>query len=123
MQTPAQPAQTASTPQNSPPTAATTAAPPGLAPASPAASARGRSVARIAGITLALVLGIVALVSGWRWVNYRWRHSITEDAFIEAHIVNIAPQSVSGHLVRVSVEENDRVELGQVLAEIDPVPY
>jgi multidrug resistance efflux pump len=39
------------------------------------------------------------------------------------HIVNIAPQSVSGHLVRVVVEENDRVEQGQVLAEIDPVPY
>jgi membrane fusion protein (multidrug efflux system) len=50
-------------------------------------------------------------------------HSITDDAFVEAHIVNIAPQSVSGHLVRYYVEENDRVEQGQVLAEIDPVPY
>jgi membrane fusion protein (multidrug efflux system) len=48
---------------------------------------------------------------------------MTEDAFVEAHIVNIAPQTVSGHLVRCSVEDNDYVQQGQVLAEIDPVPY
>jgi membrane fusion protein (multidrug efflux system) len=59
----------------------------------------------------------------WLWWSYRSTHSITEDAFVEAHIVNIAPQSVSGHLVRFLVEENDRVDQGQVLAEIDPVPY
>ena len=48
---------------------------------------------------------------------------MTDDAFVEAHIVNVAPQTVSGRIVRVFVEENDRVEQGQVLAEIDPVPY
>jgi membrane fusion protein (multidrug efflux system) len=57
------------------------------------------------------------------WLYHRLTHSITDDAFIEAHIVNIAPQTVSGHLVRFLAEENDRVEQGQVLAEIDPVPY
>jgi membrane fusion protein (multidrug efflux system) len=57
------------------------------------------------------------------WWTYRLHHSITDDAFVEAHIVNIAPQAVSGHLVRYLVEENDRVEPGQVLAEIDPVTY
>jgi membrane fusion protein (multidrug efflux system) len=57
------------------------------------------------------------------WWSDRLSHSITEDAFVEAHIVNIAPQTVSGHLVRFHVMENDRVEHGQPLAEIDPVPY
>jgi membrane fusion protein (multidrug efflux system) len=57
------------------------------------------------------------------WWSYRLSHSITEDAFVEAHIVNIAPQTVSGHVVRFLVEENDKVEQGEVLAEIDPVPY
>ena len=57
------------------------------------------------------------------WWTYRLHRSITDDAFVEAHIINIAPQAVSGHLVRFLVEENDRVEQGQVLAEIDPVPY
>jgi membrane fusion protein (multidrug efflux system) len=54
---------------------------------------------------------------------HRLTHSITDDAFIEAHIVNIAPQTVSGHLVRFLAEDNDRVEQGQLLAQIDPVPY
>jgi membrane fusion protein (multidrug efflux system) len=66
------------------------------------------------------VLVIFLAISWW---SYRLTHSITEDAFVEAHIVNIAPQTVSGHIVRFLVEENDKVEQGQVLAEVDPVPY
>jgi membrane fusion protein, multidrug efflux system len=57
------------------------------------------------------------------WLFYRFTHSITDDAFVEAHIVNVAPQSVSGHLVRFLVDENDRVEQGQVISEIDPITY
>jgi membrane fusion protein, multidrug efflux system len=57
------------------------------------------------------------------WWSFRLSHSITEDAFVEAHIVNIGPQAVSGHLVRFLVQENDRVEKDQLFAEIDPVPY
>ena len=70
-----------------------------------------------------IALAIVALIVLCFWWSYRRNHSITEDAFVEAHIVNLAPQSVSGHLVRFFVEENDRVEEGQILAEIDTVPY
>jgi membrane fusion protein (multidrug efflux system) len=71
------------------------------------------------------LLGVAVLVGvfGWPWWAARQTHSITEDAFVEAHIVNVAPQSVSGHVVRFLVEENERVDQGQVLAEIDPVPY
>src|SRR5207249_4836699 len=50
-------------------------------------------------------------------------HSTTDDAFVEAHIVNVAPEMVSGRIVRFLVEENDTVEQGQVLAETEPVHY
>jgi membrane fusion protein (multidrug efflux system) len=70
-----------------------------------------------------LALAGLAIFLAYTWWSYRQTHSITEDGFVEAHIVNVAPQTVSGHLVRFLVEENDRVEQGQVLAEIDPVPY
>ena len=50
-------------------------------------------------------------------------NSITDDAFVEAHIVNVTPEMVSGRIVRFLVEENDHVEQGQVLAEIEPVHY
>jgi membrane fusion protein (multidrug efflux system) len=70
-----------------------------------------------------VVLAALALAFAWSWWSYRQTHSITEDAFVEAHIVNVAPQTVSGHIVRFLVEENDKLEQGQVLVEIDPVPY
>jgi membrane fusion protein (multidrug efflux system) len=73
-----------------------------------------------------LVLGaaaIAAVPSAAEWVSFRRGHSLTDDAFIEAHIVNVAPESVSGRVVRFTADENDRVEAGQVLAVIDPTSY
>ena len=78
---------------------------------------------RLLWIGLLLALAGLAIPLVYAWWSDRSTHSITDDAFVEAHIVNIAPQTVSGHLVRFYAEEDDRVEQGQVLAEIDPVPY
>jgi membrane fusion protein (multidrug efflux system) len=71
----------------------------------------------------ALGVAIIAPYVGIHWWNYRLSHSITDDAFVEAHIVNVAPQSVAGHLVRFLVDEDERVEAGQLLAEIDQTSY
>jgi membrane fusion protein (multidrug efflux system) len=92
------------------------------APAAPPAPRQHR-LFRLLGLGGLLALAVLVIFLAIAWWSYRLTHSITEDAFVEAHIVNIAPQTVSGHLVRFLVEENDRVEQGQVLAEIDPVPY
>src|SRR5436189_227291 len=54
----------------------------------------------------AIVLG----VAGFHWLTFRLSHSITADAFVEAHIVNVAPEMVSGRIVRFRVDENDHVE-------------
>jgi membrane fusion protein (multidrug efflux system) len=68
-------------------------------------------------------VAIVAACFGIYWWTYRVSHSITEDAFVEAHIVNVAPEMVSGRIVSFDVEENERVEQGRVLAEIEPIHY
>jgi membrane fusion protein (multidrug efflux system) len=73
-------------------------------------------------VTVALIL-LVVTPFAVSWIVYRYTHSITDDAFVETHVVNIAPQEVSGHLVRYLVQEHDQVAAGQLLAEIDPVPY
>ena len=52
---------------------------------------------------------------------YRFTTSMTNDAFVETHIVHLAPQE-SGILTGVLVEERDTVKAGQLLAQIDPVP-
>lgn len=102
---------------------ATDAAPirPTPAPA-PGRAWRPRLV-RILAMVALLVAVIAAIPAAWSWVRYRRAHSLTDDAFVEAHIINVAPQLVSGRIVRFLVDENDRVEPGQVLAEIDPTPY
>ncbi len=90
--------------------------------ATPPAGHQERPYSRLVRFGGPAALVVVALLALCFWFHRR-NHSITEDAFVEAHIVNLAPQSVSGHLVRFVVEENDRVEQGQILAEIDPVSY
>src|SRR5712692_7322720 len=72
------------------------------------------------GLGVLVVLAVLGYFA-YSWWSFRASHSITDDAFVEAHIVNIAPQSVAGHIVRFLVDENERVESGQLLAEIDPV--
>jgi membrane fusion protein, multidrug efflux system len=113
-----------STTQTAPPQPAPAAAP--TAPPAPPPQAARTWSKTLRGLILALILLAVVAAGvpfAYEWVQYRRSHSITDDAFVEAHIVNIAPQTVSGHIVRFLVEENDRVEQGQVVAEIDPVAY
>jgi membrane fusion protein (multidrug efflux system) len=76
-------------------------------------------------VALALLVAAVAvgLPFAMTWFEYRRTHSITDDAFVEAHIVNVAPQLVSGRIIRFLAEENDSVSQGQVIAELDPIPY
>lgn len=97
-------------------------APPG-SPPGPAPSPPKPRLARWFAWCAAAGTAIAALYLGIHWWTYRLSHSVTDDAFVEAHIVNVAPEMVSGRLVRFLVEENDRVEQGQVLAEIEPVHY
>jgi membrane fusion protein, multidrug efflux system len=73
-------------------------------------------------LRLAAVAAVIAPLAV-AWLIHRWTHSITDDAFVETHIVNIGPQQVSGHLVHFLVQEHDVVAAGQLLVEIDPVPY
>ena len=73
----------------------------------------------VALLALVLVVGFFL----FRWVVDRLTTSETDDAFVEGHIVNIAPEMVSGHILRYLVEENDAVKQGDLLAEIDPTNY
>ncbi len=82
-----------------------------------------QSLLRAFGIVGAISLAVLALVLIIRWWQFRLSHSLTDDAFVEAHIINLAPETVSGRIVRVFADEGDRVEQDQVLAEIDATPY
>src|SRR5260370_5024124 len=94
-----------------------------VAPLVPAPSRRLPRLLRWAVWCAAAGIAIVAAYFGILWWSYRVSHCITDDAFVEAHIVNVAPEMVSGRLVRFLVDENELVAQGQVLAEVEPVHY
>ena len=50
------------------------------------------------------------------------RNPQTDDAEVFANLIGIAPE-VSGRIIRISVKDNQFVRQGELLFEIDPVPY
>ena len=46
----------------------------------------------------------------------------TDDAYVNSYVTFVAPR-VAGQAARVLVEDNNRVEKGDVLVELDPEPY
>jgi membrane fusion protein (multidrug efflux system) len=69
----------------------------------------------------AAVVGTAALAGGTTWFLTRNIES-TDDAFIEANVVQVAPQ-VGGVVAAVHFSDNQWVEAGQLLVEIDPRDY
>ncbi len=71
-----------------------------------------------------LLLGVLLLIVAgvyFIWSHYSVRES-TDNAQIEGHIYMVNAR-VGGTILRINVEENQRVEAGTVLAEIDPRDY
>jgi membrane fusion protein, multidrug efflux system len=80
----------------------------------PAHANRGKLVA------LAIVgIALVASVYAWRRSA---THPSTDDASIDADVVHIAA-SVGGRIVKIAVTENSLVHRGDLLFQIDPLPY
>lgn len=46
----------------------------------------------------------------------------TDDAFVEGRLVSVAPR-VAGPVIKLLVDDNDEVQAGQLLVEIDPADY
>src|SRR5271154_236672 len=107
-------------PMSAPTTAAAPAIPP---PGSAPVATPPRRLLRLLWLVGVVVLAGLAIFVAYPWWSYRQTHSITEDAFVEAHIINVAPQTVSGHIVCFLVEENDRVKKGDFLVHLDRETY
>ena len=71
-------------------------------------------------ITILVVL--VALFIGWRlWIHYE-NDPWTRDGRIKADVVQVAPD-VTGQVVKINVKDNQQVNVGDVLFEIDPARF
>src|SRR5215831_9470371 len=73
-------------------------------------------------LLMAVVILGAAAVAGWRYYMYFIAHEWTDDAFIEGRIIQMSPK-VAGHVLRVSVTDNQEVQQGDPLLEIDSRDY
>src|SRR5579863_7654723 len=71
-------------------------------------------------LVLFLVVAVAAVTIGL-WRHYSGWES-TDDAQIEGHIDPISAR-VGGHVISVKVPENEYVDAGTVLVELDPRDY
>ena len=71
---------------------------------------------------LLVVLPLVALVGGLVFYLGGGRYVTTDDAYVGAQKVLITPD-ISGKIERVVVREGQQVNEGDVLFEIDPIPF
>ncbi|HML28342.1 MAG TPA: HlyD family secretion protein [Hyphomicrobium sp.] len=75
-------------------------------------------------LVIAAALAVIGggAYGGWEyWTKWRFEVS-TDDAYVQADVVAIAPQ-VSGNIVSLYVDDNQHVKAGQVLAVIDQRDY
>lgn len=72
---------------------------------------------------LGLVFAILVILAGgfflWR---YFASYESTDDAQIDGHVNSVSAR-ISGHVIKLNVEDNQYVEKGTVLVEVDPVDY
>jgi membrane fusion protein, multidrug efflux system len=64
----------------------------------------------------------VLLYWGLGYLAHSLTHEATDDAFVEGHVVAIAPK-VSGHVSKVYVQDNQSTKKGDLLVEIEASDY
>ncbi|WP_199030576.1 multidrug transporter subunit MdtN [Ralstonia sp. ASV6] len=74
------------------------------------------------GYLIALVIILIGVAVAVYAYIHTSRYPSTDDATIDADVVHVATP-VGGRIVKLAVTENQHVKKGDVLFEIDPVPY
>ena len=70
----------------------------------------------------AAVVALVAVAVGVGYYIYALGYESTDDAFIDGHVVQVSPR-VAGHVMKVCVTDNQWVNEGDLLAELDPADF
>ena len=75
------------------------------------------------GFRIAIIIGVVILlVVGFFVYRYVTSYESTDDAEVDGHINSISAR-ISGHVIKLNVLDNQYVQAGTVLVEIDPADY
>jgi membrane fusion protein (multidrug efflux system) len=70
-------------------------------------------------VLIIALLAVTGILYGASIFLHSMTHESTDDAFIDGHVISIAPK-VSGKVIAVHVDDNQQVRKGDLLFEIDP---
>ncbi len=68
------------------------------------------------------VVVVIVLIAAVPWVINLFNTASTDDAYVNGHVTFVAPR-VPGQVLRVLVDDNNRVNKGETLVVLDPEPY
>ena len=68
------------------------------------------------------LLVVILAVFGLAFYIHSSHYQHTDDAYLESHMVQVAPK-VSGQIIEVYIDDNDKVKAGDLVAKIDPADY
>src|ERR1700752_141469 len=71
------------------------------------------------GVVIAI---IILLIVGFFAYRYFTSYESTDDAQIDGHVNSVSAR-ISGHVIKLNVQDNQYVQAGTVLVEIDPADY
>jgi membrane fusion protein (multidrug efflux system) len=70
----------------------------------------------------AIIVLLVVALFGIRYWLYARSHETTDDAFVDGHIIQVSPKA-SGYVAKLYVTDNQQVNAGELLAELDARDY
>src|ERR1700756_4065 len=73
-------------------------------------------------IWVVAIAGVLLVVFGVPWIQHSLNTVSTDDAYVNSHVTFVASR-VPGQVLRVLVDDDNRVKKGDVLVELDPKPY
>jgi membrane fusion protein, multidrug efflux system len=68
------------------------------------------------------VIGVIAIVAVFLYLQYKSAHISTDDAYVEGNVYTVAFK-VNGTVKAVNVDDNQYVKKGDDLVDLDPVDY
>lgn len=77
---------------------------------------------KILEILIPAIVLLMLVVSGYYYYQHKLRYPETDDAYVKAHMVNIAAQ-VSGKVKALYVRNNQYVKKGQPLLQLEMAPF
>lgn len=77
---------------------------------------------KITRYTILILVIVAAVIAGYTYWLHQERYPSTDDAYIQAHVINIAPQ-VNGKIDKILVSNQQHVKKNQLLFIIDQAPF